>query len=253
MAAFTPEVLQQFEDELANLDGNYEALLLAFLAHRFTNTKAEEHATHGFGRRVSTQVRCIKNVFRILPPEREALPTRDELVDAQINLQSFILNIFGALDNLAWIWVQEKDLRDTKGQPLSKYDVGLSKKRKLVRASFSQGLRDYLAKVDPWLETMEDYRDALAHRIPLYIPPFNLTPTTRDQYDLLEGRKKIALSTYNFGEYERLSAEQDALCFFRPVMKHSFEEHSTAMVFHAQMFADFKTISELGLKLLAEL
>lgn len=253
MAAFTAEVLKQLEDELARLDGDYETLLMAFIRRTFKNPKANEYAHHGFGRRVSTQVRCIKNVFRALPPERDSLPTRDELQDAQISLQSFVLNTFGALDNLAWIWVLEKDVRDNKGGALTKFDVGLSKKRKHVRASFSQAFRDYLSTVDPWLDAMEDYRDGLAHRIPLYIPPFNLTPSKKIQYDALESQMEVALIAHKFDEYAQLEAEQAALCTFMPVMTHSYEEKAKPMVFHAQMFADFKTIHELGTRLLGEL
>jgi hypothetical protein len=253
MTAFSPDMLRRLQDEHTKLNGDYETLLMAFVNHTFSDAKAHEHATHGFGRRVGTQMRCIKNIFRILPPERSRLPTRDELVDAQINLQSFVLNTFGALDNLAWIWVHEKKVRDKRGQPLSKFDVGLSERRKIVRASLSPKLRDYMVSVDPWLSAMEDYRDSLAHRIPLYIPPYQLTPAKLNEYNALEIQREVALNAGQLELYEQLSVQQEALCTFMPVMKHSFEENSNAMVFHAQMFADFKTIYELGLMLLGEL
>jgi hypothetical protein len=246
-------MVQRLENELASLDSDHESLLVAFVTHAFKTPKAHEYATHGFARRVSTQVRCIKNVFRHLPPSRKRLPTSDELSDAQINIQSFVLNTFGALDNLAWIWVGERDLRDKEGQPLTKFAIGLSAKKKAVRASLSDDFSKYLATMDPWLLAMEDYRDSLAHRIPLYIPPYSLTPAKLQEHDALEIRMQAALRAKRFDEYDQLSVEQEALRVFMPVMKHSFEENSKAMVFHAQMFADFKTIRELGLKLLGEL
>src|SRR3546814_11603884 len=57
------------------------------------------------------------------------------------------------------------------GQPLNRNDIGLRPKSKKVRASLPQELQDYLSGHDEWFRYLENYRDALAHRVPLYIPP----------------------------------------------------------------------------------
>jgi hypothetical protein len=38
------------------------------------------NATHGFGRRLGTLVRCIDRVFEILTPDREEIPSRDAVI-----------------------------------------------------------------------------------------------------------------------------------------------------------------------------
>lgn len=43
-------------------------------------------------------------------------------------------------------------------------------------------LQAYLAEHDAWFEYLEDYRHALAHRIPLYIPPRQLGPTAQGEF-----------------------------------------------------------------------
>ena len=50
-----------------------------------------------------------------------------------------------------------------------------------------------------------------------------------------------------------MSAEQEKLAVFNPIMTHSFEEEAKIVVFHAQLIADFNTIEELGRKMLEEL
>ena len=50
---------------------------------------------------------CIERVFEILPPEQDERPSDRILFGATVFIQSFVMNIFGALDNLAWIWVSE--------------------------------------------------------------------------------------------------------------------------------------------------
>jgi hypothetical protein len=53
-------------------------------------------------------------VFDLIPPELEDIPTDDEAKDAAIQVQAFVINVFGALDNLAWMWVFERDLKEAK-------------------------------------------------------------------------------------------------------------------------------------------
>ncbi len=48
-------------------------------------------------------VRAIDQVYEVLPPEKEYIPEHNEVMGATIAIQSFVLNTFGCLDNLAWI------------------------------------------------------------------------------------------------------------------------------------------------------
>jgi hypothetical protein len=80
-----------------------------------------EHLQHGFLRRLGTLQGSIEKAFSIYPPERNDFPSRSELVDLAINLQAFIFNVFGSIDNLAWVWAAEKQLA------LRPMDVALNK------------------------------------------------------------------------------------------------------------------------------
>jgi len=63
-----------------------------------------------------------------------------------------------------------------------------------------------------------------------------------------------ALYVKNDGfEYERLSAEQEKLLVFQPLITHSVRETSAHFAFHVQMLADFLTVDEIGHKMLDEL
>lgn len=93
----------------------------------------------------------------------------------------------------------------------------------------------------------------MAHRIPLYIPPYIVAPERQDEYERLGGAANEAARLGNFAEYDRLTAEQDALGRFRPWMTHSPVENAPVAVFHFQLLADFNTIDEIGRKLLEEM
>ena len=96
--------------------------------------------------------------------------------------------MFGCADNLAWLWVEEKGVTKPDGSPLPANSVGLGTKYKPVRDSFSQAFRDYLTAKQPWFTQLENYRHALAHRIPLYIPPYRIDPVNEAVVTALQQR-----------------------------------------------------------------
>jgi hypothetical protein len=250
---FSDEQIGNLLREYSTVSGKYQELSMGYLTRTFRNSRAREYASQGFLRRLNILVRCIDRVFEILPPNRTAPPTRDELSDGMINIQAFVLNVFGSTDNLAWIWVCEKGLTKKDGSAIPPSFVGLSQKNEIVRGSFSIEFQDYLKGLNGWFELQENYRHALAHRIPLYIPPYTVSKDKEAAYKEFEERKTQAMKRRDFAEYDRLSTEQDATGAFRPWIMHSFEEKATPVVFHPQMLSDFNTIVVIGQNMLREL
>jgi hypothetical protein len=134
-----------------------QRLVESYLILTYKDSRAREYAVQGFSRRLKTQARCIDNVFKILPPDRADLPSMNELYDAMINIQAFIFNLFGSIDNLAWIWVWEKPLRKQDGSKILKSEVGLGmgKKYKYVRDSFSPEFQQHLTGLKDWFDHLE--------------------------------------------------------------------------------------------------
>ncbi len=186
-----------------------------------------------------------------LPPELDRLPERNVRHDATINLHAFIFNLFGSIDNRAWIWVSEKAVTDAKGRPISPRAIGFGEKCIAVRASFSRAFQEYLVTRKSWFDHLENYRHALTHRIPLYIPPHIVPPENVEAYARLE-QQRVAPGL-DAPEYARLSAAQDALVSFEPIMTLAFGKNAPTVPFHIQMLQDFNTIDELGRKILDEL
>jgi hypothetical protein len=178
------------------------------------------------------------------------IPSRTKLHDIQINIQAFIANVYGATDNLAWVWVHERGLADK----IPRNHVGFRGSNKEVRSSLPSEFHDYLKTLDPWMKYVIEYRDALAHRIPLYIPPGGVPTKAVDAYNDLARRMNDALYVRGDGfEYEQLSAEQSLLLVFQPLITHSIRETTAHFAFHVQMLADFATVEEIAYKMLDEL
>lgn len=201
---FTDEQLKELRAEYGRVKPKFLALQEAYIVHDFKNPRAREHATQGFGRRLKTMVRCMQNIFENVPPDRTELPTRDKLDDAAINIQSFVLNVFGSLDNLAWIWVSEKGQKRPDGTPIANKQVGLGPKYEGVRRTFSPEFREYLDGMTEWFKKLGDLRDALVHRIPLYIPPYVVLAKDLPAYREFETKMSDAAKRRDIAEYDRL-------------------------------------------------
>jgi len=246
---FTTKQLADVRVKFKRIEGRTDRIVVKYVSYPFKNEQAREYALHGFGRRVGTLRRCIENAFKTVPPSTVKVPAKSKLYDAQINVQGFIANAYGSVDNLAWIWVHEQGLT----KKIRRTQIGLRKRHNEVRASLSAEFQKYLEGLDGWFDYITEYRDALAHRIPLYIPPGGVRPRDAEAYNDLMQRMNNALSSFNGYEYERLSAEQSKLLVFQPLITHSVRETTAHFAFHAQLIADFLTIEELGQKMLMEL
>lgn len=251
--SFSKNDIDALNKDHAQFPARIAKLTIEFVTRKYKTDRGREFGQHGFPRRTKILNRCVDNVFRILPPARKSVPSEKERCDAEISIQAFIFNAFAAVDNLAWIWVSEQALTDQKGRPIKNHAIGLMKEHELVRGSFSGDFQKTLQSFDPWFEHLQNYRHALAHRIPLYIPPFAIHEKDVEKYHNLEKEKTKALAESNIDKHKKLSDEQMVLAEFRPYMQHSFSEGAKTVVFHPQLIADLKTIAELADGILAEL
>jgi hypothetical protein len=108
-------------------------------------------------------------------------------------------------------------------------------------------LRDYLASPDisSWHEKyLKGYRDALAHRIPLYIPPASWTKEDSALYEQLEMQKAECISHREWDRLDTVWAEQDSIGKACPVFLHQFsgEEASQPIFLHPQVLNDGITV-----------
>jgi len=251
--AYTAEEVRDLAHGLEEARVERNASVERILGRKFRVARSEEFAHHGLARRLGTLSRCIENVFRYLPPEETSPPSKDVREDASISLQAFLFGTFGCLDNLAWIWVLERGVCHPSGKPLANRSVGLGPSYKEVWASLTPNLRVYLESRELWFSHLKNFRDALAHRIPPYIPPFTIDPEDAAAYQRLEHEAVASLQAREFDKYKSLLRQRDGLLRFLPAMTHSYGEQSKVGIIHPQMLADFATVNEMVGQFFAEL
>lgn len=218
--------------------------------YKLRNERAKEFMLHGFLRRSATLSRCIENIYRLCPPGRTDKLTPDNRKDLEINLQAFVFNVFGALDNLALVTIHELGIK------ISPARVGFLKEEidEILLSTLSRRFRRYITskKISEWKNYMRDFRHALGHRIPLYVPPAALNPAELSRYREIEHELAGALERFDLKGYEMLLDKQVSLGKNFPVFTHSISERSKQVFFHTQVLADFNTVVEIATKFMNE-
>ncbi len=241
MQIYKQEDIQKINSELFTVKSRYADLLAQILnlSEKLKEEKAKEYLSYGVGRRLRLVTRCIENIFSIFPVERNNLLCWEELFDVEINLHAFLVNIFGLLDNLAWVLIHEKKVK------IDRRKVGLFKEE--TKENFPSKFRQYLDSdtMEKWHNHyLTNYRDALAHRIPLYIPPQLLSTEQKKQYLQIEQEIFNCYKTHNFNAIDNLRKQQKNIGDVCPFFVHDSSE-SKKFFLHPQIIADFNTIEEI--------
>lgn len=251
--AFTQEALERLRANHGKVDEKRLELFQTFIAQNYVTDRARDFGVHGYLRRVNMLARCINNIFELLPPDGRELPSNEVRHDAEINLHAFVANVFGATDNLAWIWVAEKGVTKKNGAELSPTQVGLRPGNEVVRGSLPELFQEHLRGLDKWFDYLETLRHALAHRIPSYIPPYVVTEANAGRYEELWRAQQAAMGRGDFAEHRRLGDEIESMVSFQPWLQSAGGEGMKPIIFHPQLLADFMTTHELGMTLIGQL
>ena len=248
--AYSDEALSEISTKHGELEFSHNELLLKLMTFQqgLSNEKAKEYLMQGVGRRLKTLSHCINNIFTIFPPNKTEHLSKDELADININLHAFFINISGVFDNLGWVFVYENDLLGKANEgKIPRNGVGLFCDS--TQGHLSQDLNNYLNSeaIKTWYtDYSKNYRDSLAHRIPLYVPPSLLNKEDAKEFQNIEEQ----LQGLDFskecdrGKYDELHDAQQKLGTASHFFSHSLTEGCNPAYFHAQVLADFATIEE---------
>ena len=247
---YTEQNLNEIHEQFLLIEDKDKDLLLKLISLQETlkQDKAREFLIQGVCRRLKIVARCLKNIFEIFPPDRQDKLTMENLSDITINLHAFFINIAGIFDNLGWVFVLENGLEGKpKNNKLNRHGIGLFNIN--TQKHLNTNLVEYLntEKIKSWYENYsKNYRDALAHRIPLYIPPSILNEGEGRRFKEIENVFKILdISQPVDAEiYDNLITEQRALGDIGTYFAHSMEDNGGPVLIHPQIICDFFTVEE---------
>lgn len=211
------------------------------------NERARKQMTVGAGRRLGVIKRAAENIFRLFPPSQVEPLHRDAVTDVQINLHALVLNLRGVFDNWAWAFLFRHDITDAFVQ--QKLDVSFFRPK--LQSYLPDPLRRYLAAgaISKWHQIyLKEYRDSLAHSIPLYIPPALWTKDDATRYQQLDRTKAALVQANRWDELDAVWDEQDKVgtaCHFFLHESPTDDSHKPMML-HPQVLCDLMTVIEFG-------
>ena len=210
------------------------------------DSAAKEYLLYGASRRISVLRRAMSRIFEEFPPRIERPLPLPVIHDVQIYLQAYVMNLFGLFDNWAWAFILFHDLEADVG---GKFGVGFQ--RRETQRFLPDALREYVTNEQhqQWSENyLKSYRDALAHRIPLYIPPAQFSPEEGARYNELENEKIRCIREHAFERLAQVEVEQRSLGKPMPAFLHSFEDNGTRgpVLLHPQLLSDALAVTEFG-------
>ena len=246
---YSAEQIEQITREESKVLNNLIKLrmtLFSQLAPTLESDRAQEYLLHGICRRLEVLHHCIRNVFDIFPVSRENLLTDVEKRNLEINLHAFTINIYGLLDNVAWVFIFENSLEGKiRG---GRRSIGLFSRHTMKY--FPERTKQYLnsKRIKAWYrDYAKNYRDALAHRIPPYIPPYSVAPEDVQQYKYYETKISELLIAGDVDSIDKLRDDQASIRSICGAFLHSYYDFdaSRPVMFHAQMLADSNTVIEV--------
>ena len=83
---------------------------------------------------------------------RNRINFNEGLRNITINLESFVINLCGCLDVIAWIYVEELEEEEKEQFKQNVNRIGLMKTHKKLRKLFTDGLKEVLINLDDWFE-----------------------------------------------------------------------------------------------------
>jgi hypothetical protein len=240
---FKPEQISELQDGFDEVQAKADEITEMLLCWDYKTAEGREYGIHGLARRMFNIAWCIQRVYELLPPQLDVIPDHASRKDAEVFIQAAVFGVYGALENLAFVWAFERAVPDKNGKPLSHMKIGFNSKRKEFWSSLPVELQEYFGceMNVKWRSNLESFRHSLGHRIPLYIPPYLVK---LPDYENLEKSKNDALGKLNMEAHGRLQAEQTKLRTFKPMIAHSLNDGTPPIIFHAQLLADFNTVEE---------
>lgn len=243
--SYSEELMVQLQHDATALNSELSLLFIRLGGHvalQFTAPRAKEYLLQGVCRRVETIRRCMVRIFNTFAVDRRNVLDDDERSNVEVSLQAFLLNLYGVFDNVAWTLLFEKHV----SLPRNKVGLFLQATQQHLAAPLLKSVTD--PKIQSWYKThVKPYRDALAHRIPVYVPPMGLDEKAQQRNRELEEQIVSAIERRDLNAVERLQNEQEGLGVALPVFSHSYskEEGSPPMWLHPQVIVDGKTMLEV--------
>ena len=245
---YGPEALRSMNETRQKLQNEFRDLSknIVIETEKGTDPNAQEYLRHGAARRLMVIHHAMDYIFDNFPPTTSTVKDPELLTSIEIHLHAFMVNLFGIFDNFAWAYIYQHGLRENF---LRKNQIGLFLKE--TKKYLPTPIIDFIESeaMTEWHKTyLLYYRDSLAHRIPLYIPPAQITPENGIIFNQLENEKIDCIQKQDWPRLSEIEGKQKAVELVCLSFLHSYreDEKPRPVMLHPQLLSDCLTVLEFG-------
>lgn len=206
------------------------------------NQKAQKYLRFGYAIRLSNLVASRNELFQLL--QKDAGTYVDTTLHT-LYINSIYINMFGALDNLAWVLQHEFNLVEgvTENRNRKKIRLFAQEWTKALKQKDEKIVQD-IDKFKEWYEESTDFRDSSAHRMPLYCPP--AIQFGEDSAENLMLQKKLDDMDVNDESYMDSFLAVNMKGIYKSWFGVNSEENTTFYSLDRVVFDDYKSFLELS-------
>lgn len=215
--------------------------------YKFKQQRAYDYYVHGLCRRAMIIRRNLNYFITVIPPTRKNTLNYDDISETTMHINSFYINLYGCLDNIAWMILYELNMFNcqNKEEAYFKFKVDLFKNEFLNEiGQIDEIFANFFHTKKSWYINLKTYRHPSAHRFPLYIVPqvFSKPEDVQHFYELRE-KSLMEACNRNFEESKKLIKKQQSIGVFPHLMAHDLSQQPT--VLYPTIFDDCFTLDEI--------
>jgi hypothetical protein len=182
---------------------------------------ARRHMREGFARRLLLMQTSRLAMIEIAPLDRKEKLSTYECADLNVHVNSWYVQLRGALDNLSWAlqyrWqlLGDGDEDDPKVRRLC-YLFG--KECVQVMGQTLPRLQQVVSSYSAWAKDFKELRDPIAHRVPMYAVPAVAFDDEKRQFERLSSEANQAAESGDFDTFRtKMQEAQDVGTYYHVV------------------------------------
>ncbi|MFH0708909.1 MAG: hypothetical protein V2A75_01765 [Pseudomonadota bacterium] len=211
----------------------------------FSNKNAHNYFRHGVIVRLCLIIES-RNLLVDLISKKNG--NRTDTTLENIYLNSMYINMIATFDNVAWALQHEHNLieganeNNPQKREIGIYNTKFFEKLRIEDENLHINLKVYKA----WYEKLKDFRDPVAHRIPLYCPPISITDAKEfEEYNNLNTKLSEVKYKDNPQQYMELVDKLHHIGSFQPVFIVLSENEILSYDLRKTTHADYKSFLEV--------
>lgn len=229
------------------LDSRQNILHSSFnLINKLSSRKAQSYFRFGFIIRfqmIAESQRALKELI-----SKDGQGYQYSIIEANIHVNSFYINLMGAFDNLAWTFQYQfelfENITESQGdrQKIQLFGEKFLSEIDKKDSAFAKNIKQY----GDWYKNIKNLRDPAAHRMPLYCPPAVINQEDLEKMQRLNAELEKIDITSDEANWRNKFYENITLGTYSPIFMLNGEENNKISLISETVTTEYEKFLSLS-------